>query len=281
MLLKQCTYFFIALLAVESQSARILGVFTIASVSHQIVYQPIWRELSLRGHTVTVLAPNPLKDSSLINLTEIDLSFQYELMEQHKQQFAASLSHWTMLDMLSKLLTTFSEQILLRDEVSRLIQDPTISYDVVLAEVIDMTTFAFAAKFKCPLIGIASTTVLNPMHEAMGTPGHPIIHPDVMTPYYGGDKMGFMEKLDSVLFDLYQRYHRNYVVAPSVDTIVRKYFGNIPSVSEVEKNMSLLLLNTNPILHKSRPYGPNVIEIGGGLHLKHKKPLPSVNYYPQ
>lgn len=52
------------------------------SISHQVIFQPIWKELSLRGHKVTVITPNPLKDPTLTNLTEIDISYMYEHMSE-------------------------------------------------------------------------------------------------------------------------------------------------------------------------------------------------------
>lgn len=48
-------------------SARILCVFQMAAVSHHQVFQPIWKELSLRGHQVVVVTPYPLKDPGNLN----------------------------------------------------------------------------------------------------------------------------------------------------------------------------------------------------------------------
>lgn len=281
MLFTQCSYYFLfVLLVAETKAARILGVFTVPSISHQIVFQPIWRELSLRGHNVTVLTPNPLNDPSLTNLTEIDLSFQYKMMEDHKQQFSAGSDHWTMLHQMAQIFAVYSKQIFSSDEVLKFIEDNSTTYDVALVEAMDKTTYAFAAKFKCPVIGIVSLGALSPTHEAVGNPGHPVLHADLMTPYYGGGEMGFIEKLDAVFFDLYHRYLHEYLIMPSINKIVRKHFGDETlNVGDIEKNMSLLLLNSNPILHKPRPYGPNVVEFGGGgIHIKPEKPLPSVNH---
>lgn len=44
------------------ESARILCAFQMAAVSHHQVFQPIWKELSLRGHQVVVVTPYPLKE---------------------------------------------------------------------------------------------------------------------------------------------------------------------------------------------------------------------------
>lgn len=72
---------FISFLVIISsgESARVLSVIPIPSYSHQVVFQPLWRELSLRGHQVTTLTTHPINDPSLINLTEIDLGFSYDV----------------------------------------------------------------------------------------------------------------------------------------------------------------------------------------------------------
>lgn len=278
---KQCVSLLFILLTSGAESARILGVFTVASVSHQIVFQPIWKELSLRGHQVTVLTPNPLNDPSLTNLTEIDLSFQYKIMENLRHEMAHGMDHWTILRHMLAAFLHFIGFAYENDVVKQFVKAKNGSYDVVLAEAMDPTTYAFAAKFKCPLIGIASLNAMKPTHAALGTPLHPVFHGDFSTPYNGDKKLNLFEKIDAVLFDLYQNYVFHYKLYPWINELVKKQFGpNIPRIQDLEKNMSLLLLNTNPILHGSKPYGPNVIEFGGsGIHLKPKKPLPAVRKF--
>lgn len=152
---------FLILLVYNVDSAKILGVSTIASVSHQIVFQPIWRELSLRGHEVTVLSTNPLNDPSLANLTEIDLSFMYKVTESFKGDLSKGMDHWKLIERFGTTFTKIRAKIFSSEAVQDLIKDDSKSYDVVIAEMMDPTTYAFAAKFKCPIIGIASFGITN------------------------------------------------------------------------------------------------------------------------
>lgn len=98
LILKHCVLFFFVSVNCCVHGARILGVFAFPSISHQIVFQPIWRELSLRGHQVTVLTPNPIHDQSLTNLTEIDLSFTYKTLKKFKEKASQGLDYWTILN---------------------------------------------------------------------------------------------------------------------------------------------------------------------------------------
>lgn len=272
-----CAVFILVVLISNVNSAKILGLFTIPSVSHQLVFQPIWKELSLRGHEVTVLTTNPLNDPSLTNLTEIDISFMYQKMEGMKEMMSQGIDHWALIQNGANMMLDLVRDSLGNEKVQNLIKDNTSVYDVVIIEAIDFTNYAFAAKYKCPVIAIASLSVMSVTHEAAGNPGHPTLQPDFLTPYYGGE-MTFFEKVDAVLFELYQKlYFYDYVYYPALNSVIKEYFGDeIPDIQTVEKNISMLFLNTNPVIHGVRPYGANVIEFGGGIHMKPPKPLPNV-----
>lgn len=263
---------------VQVKGARILGIFNIPSVSHQVAFQPIWKELSLRGHEVTVMSPNPLNDPSLTNLTEVDLGFLYDDLGELKKKMAEGMNHWYWTRNVDIFVQMNTRTLFSHDKVQRLIKDDSIEFDIVLVEAVYPVPSIFASKFNCPLIGIASLSVPNPVHELVGNPGHPILYPDLSTSF--GEHMTFLEKVDAVLFYWYHRYYYFYQTLPSLDKIVREYFGDsMPTLEEICKNMSMIFLNTNPIIHKPRPYGPNVVEMGGRMHLKPKKPLPTVKVF--
>lgn len=52
--------------------ARILGVFWYPAKSHYAIFQPIWKEFSLRGHQVTVITSFSMIEENLFDLIEID-----------------------------------------------------------------------------------------------------------------------------------------------------------------------------------------------------------------
>lgn len=257
------------------RSANILGVFTVASISHQVVYQPIWKELSLRGHQVTVITPNPLKDPALTNLTEIDTSSLYEIFKKLYKDFSLTMDHWQLTKVWPDQSSTLMEETLNNPQVRALINDTSKEFDVVLAEYLTPGVSAFAARFKCPLIGVASLDVTNPVHAAIGNPVHPILYPEMITDF--GVELSFLERIDAVLYYFYYRYIHHYVLMPQGDKIVRKYFGNdLPYLGDLERNFSMLFVNTHPVIHRVRPKLPGLIQLGR-MHLKPKKPLPKVS----
>lgn len=261
------------LLAVSTTyGARILGVFTTSSVSHQVVFQPIWKELSLRGHDVVVITPNPLRDPKLTNLTEIDVSFLYTYPNE-QNVVTHERTHWDLLRMKSWNMRDLGG-IIEHPPVADMLRNKNISFDLMIAEVFSTVVTPFSYRFNCPLVGIASLSVLSPTHEAIGNPAHPLLHPDLTTTF--GEDMTFWEKIDAVLFAIVQRIKHYADGLPRFDAELRRYFGpDMPYLGDLERNMSLLLLNTNPVIHGARAYTTAVVELGM-MHLKKKKALPRV-----
>lgn len=116
-------------------SANILGFFMFPSISHQIVYQPIWRELSLRGHNVTVVTPDPLNDPSLTNLTEISVSFTYDFLKKNRidKIMSKDSNAFQTLPTIFKLMEVIIEAELNSSEVQKLIKSD-IKFDLILFE---------------------------------------------------------------------------------------------------------------------------------------------------
>uniref|UniRef100_A0A6P7F017 UDP-glucuronosyltransferase n=1 Tax=Diabrotica virgifera virgifera TaxID=50390 RepID=A0A6P7F017_DIAVI len=106
----------------------------------------------------------------------------------------------------------------------------------------------------------------------MGNPTHPIVSPDVMLNFSG--KLSFLEKVQSFLYNIWYRMFYYWYALPKADKIARKHFGEeMPYLGDLERNISLLLINVNPIIHNVRPNVPNIIEINQ-MHIKERKPLP-------
>lgn len=259
-----------------AKAANILCVFPTPSVSHQIVFQPIWKELSLRGHQVTVITPNPLNDSTLKNLKEIDVSSGYKIFANVLGSFKKEQTHWDFLEIIPFMHDQMWTEIFEHPSVISMLNDTTASFDLVIGEFLQTTVTGFAYKYKTPFIAVASLSLLTTGHDAVGIPAHPVLYPDIITTF--GEDMTFWEKIDSVLFGIKLRYDYYNVFIPLFDKFARKYFGDdMPSLAVLERNVSMTFLNTNPVIHGARPYPPGVIELGK-MHIKPKKPLPKVSF---
>lgn len=267
----------------QTECARILGVIPIASYSHQIPFQPFWRELSLRGHQVTVMTTNPINDPTLANLTEIDLSFTYEIYRKHNfTEFVSDdgKSFMEMAELLKSMLNEAGDFQFRHPQVRNLIRDEDARFDVVIAEAQLPGMMAFSWRFDCPMIGITSLDSGMQYHLAMGNPAHPMLNPDINLPVEDPEDMTFKERLYSFIFYVgYSRllYGRVY---PELHVKLKTIFGDdVPDPLTLHDNMASLFVNTHPIFHTIRPLNPSTVPIGGGIHFKKPKPLPKVGIY--
>lgn len=65
----------------------------------------------------------------------------------------------------------------------------------------------------------------------------------------------------------------------SDDAIIRQKFGeNVPSVTELSKNISVMLVNTHYSINGPKPISPKVVEVGGA-HIKATKPIEMVKTF--
>ncbi|KAK5639988.1 hypothetical protein RI129_010799 [Pyrocoelia pectoralis] len=253
--------------------ARILGIVPTPSISHQVVFQPLWRELSLRGHQVTTITTDPIKDPTLTNLTEIDLHFSYEAWNKIIMKNILAFNDNPIRGILG-----FVEQGL--DITDQQLRHPSMQsflksedkFDLAIIESVAPVMIAFAEKFQCPFISMTSMDGFTYLYKSMGNPTHPVLFPDSIYPYY--EKMSLAQRLGSVISTNVMSIMIAYS-SFSQDQLVKKYFGeNYPSVQHLMNNASLLFVNSDPILHKIRPLVPTVVQIGGGSHLRKPKPLP-------
>ncbi|XP_022908801.2 UDP-glucosyltransferase 2-like isoform X1 [Onthophagus taurus] len=272
-------YFSLCFIAIFSQvnSARILGVIPSASLSHQIVYRPIWKELISRGHEVVVITTDPMNDKSLRNLTEIDLHFSYDLSTK-KHKFSAKYNELTgnPLQMLNAIITMNADicnEQLKHSDVKKLIDDENEHFDVVIMEVLQPCMWGFARRFNAPFIGVVSMDAQTAAYDSIGNPTHPVLNPDFMLPFAG--ELNFFERLTSFIVSNIIRIYGYLYIIPLNDKIIRENFGeNYPSSLEFILNMDLLFINVHPLLNGIRPNVPAIVNIGAGLHIQPLKPLP-------
>ncbi|KAK4872335.1 hypothetical protein RN001_014364 [Aquatica leii] len=252
-----------------NNGARILAHVPTPSYSHQIVFRPLWRELSLRGHQVTLLTTDPIYDLTLTNLTEINLNFTYKLMPE----FISQLLNTSLMFSFKVYTNNFISHVdshLQHPEVQKLIKEG--SFDLVIAECFTSISFAFAKIFQCPSIAISTFAAQERLYEEFGVPTHPILYPNILLPFAKTTKLS--ERITSVVWNFASKLFKYLYNDPQENLILKKHFGNdFPTSTELFRNVSLLLENTDLVFGKIRPLVPVVIPVGG-IHRVPAKPLP-------
>ncbi|KAK5640399.1 hypothetical protein RI129_011210 [Pyrocoelia pectoralis] len=248
------------------ECARILTIIPTPSFSHQIATQPIWKELSLRGHQVTSLTTDPVNDPQLTNLTEIDIKFSNNI-----KKLMYSNHFQTYIDLYDILAISCDAQ-LERPLIQDLIKSENESFDLVITETTRPVYFAFAHKFNCPSIGITTLDTTPAIYSVLGNPTHPILYPDYWLSY--SKDRSIFDRIFSVIHYVFIMIHDKFTLMPMYQGIMERHFGkDYPPLQQLIANMSVQLVNTDPIFRQIRPMTPGIIPIGGGLHRLPPEPL--------
>ncbi|KAL0275736.1 UNVERIFIED_CONTAM: hypothetical protein PYX00_003507 [Menopon gallinae] len=267
---------FLACVLASSEAARILAVFPAPSVSHQIVYRSYVLELLKRGHNLTVVTTDPIRDPTLKNYREIDVSFYYKRWNS-RFQFASDSAKFirlvpeVFLIAFAETMNEICDMYLSHPEVLKIIRDKE-EFDLFVVEFgVSGCFYPFARLSRNNYLGIFSMSQMTVVHSNIGNPATASYLPDALLGQYV--PLGFWQRLRATIFQAVQWvvYHR---LMTEHTAIARKYFGDdMPSTVVYERNVSAILLNNHFTMTFPRPLVPNVIDIGGpAVHLLRRAP---------
>ncbi|XP_011863830.1 PREDICTED: UDP-glucuronosyltransferase 2B15-like [Vollenhovia emeryi] len=263
-------------IAAPIETARIFAIISTPSYSHQIPYRPLWTALTRKGHEIVLLTTDPINDPSLTNLTEINLHSNYKMIRE--MNFIEQLLQEGPRMWLSQTRTQIwilsgkmSENIYKHPEVRKMYLDSNQKFDVVITEIfLSPSLYALAHRFNAPLIGVSTFGLLNNNYYLLGAPVLPS-HP---SSWEMQDDTGFNLSLwQRIKNFIRQWYHIYYVLNhfyPEQQAIAEKYLGkNIPDISDMERNISLVFHNQQEALSFVRPTTSNVLAFGN-FHISRK-----------
>ncbi|KAJ8952310.1 hypothetical protein NQ318_017203 [Aromia moschata] len=250
------TLFCVIFLIQICYGANILAIVPTPSYSHQVAFAELWKELSLRGHHVTLVTTDPRNDPNLPNLREINMRRSYRIWSE----------------------TDITEDQLRQPELQELIHESNkFKFDLVMVEVFYPELIAFAKIYKCPTILVATIGSTVPMYQDLGNPAHPVLNSDINVPYDG--TLNFKERLISTLFYWRFMYFEYFISRPKRQETIDRFFSNVTSIKfdELISDIDVVLVNESPLLKGVRALGPTTVPVGGGIHLKPLKPLPHLH----
>lgn len=241
--------------------SKILAWFTCPAVSHQSAFQPIWKELSLRGHQVTVITPNPLNEIDLVNLTEIDIGFTYQVWKEIDiSNMRRELSNaFSTLYYFHKVHERSIEMSMKIDAVQNILKKDPGYFDLILIESHSPILFGLKHKLKSTLIAISSLGFFNHLNFLIGNSVHPALYPDFVSEL--STPMTLLEKIDSLHLTIGNYLINRFIISPHADDVARAYFGqDMPYIEDMVKETSLILENVNPVFSDRRPLVPNSLQ---------------------
>ncbi|XP_046412504.1 UDP-glucosyltransferase 2-like [Neodiprion fabricii] len=248
--------------------ARILAIFPL-EIPHQFFFfQEILWTLVEQGHKLDVISHYPLirphpNYENIIHLTGKGPRFTFNLTAD------------TLDSLANKPVEYYAEQygnkaceLLALPEFKKLIEEPQTNppYDLVITELLYANCyFAFGRHFKVPVVAVSMSALPPYISEPLGNP----VNTAFVSEHIDGSilHMNFWQRFKNTLHTWWTNY-RIRRVTEAQNSIVKTHFGpDMPDIRELERDLSLLLVNSHHSLNGVRPFTPAIVEIGG-LHVR-------------
>ncbi|XP_062553447.1 UDP-glycosyltransferase UGT5-like isoform X2 [Armigeres subalbatus] len=264
----------------QTDSSRILGVFVFPSRSHWMMIDAILNGLLDRGHHVTAIANYPLSRKH-DNYTDIRVAPIYDFWKKSVSvdslfDLTEISIHQMLMGFLFPIGLQTAEHGFTRDNVREFIQNDNSHFDLLLAEQFFQESYLmFAHKYKVPIVTVGSFGFGHYMGPIMGMMNMYSHVPHEFLHYM--DKMTFSQRMYNTGVSLYEQLLRSIYYRPRQNAMAQEHFkhlpGPLPKITDIERNISVILLNSYYPLTTARARVPGMVQVGG-LHIKEAKALP-------
>lgn len=250
--------------------ANILAIFPFPTFSHTHAYIPILQELARKGHNVTMVSPFPLKEpipnyndivlDNTLNQDTTNMSGSINL-----RQFSVAMKFtgiWPICSM-------FLEPVFKMPKFQEFLKERNSKFDLLIIEAFfcQQPLLAFAHKYGASVVAIVTTYISPGIAAVSGNP-----YPMAYTPNMKlmlTDHMNFWERVENTFFSFIELLVDEILGTWLMNNYMKEHFKNypgfenLPSLTEMQNNISLFLVDNHFSLSYPRPYLPNAVDFGG------------------
>ncbi|XP_053673812.1 uncharacterized protein LOC128724073 [Anopheles nili] len=267
--------------------ANILLVSVFPGMSHWLMFEHIIRELLNRGHAVTAITSYRLGGIDANNTDSqyrevlIDPPYDFEANGLPMEVFYRSQSFgdpFFKMSILWKLGLETCEHAFESANVRAFLREDNLTFDLLIAEQFVQESFLMLAhKYRVPIVTINTLGHADYIDRAFGLITPWSFAPHFMLQY--DDRMSLWERVYNVVLSVWDAFNRKYYYLPEQTKLVGKYVvtneDSMPMLEDLERNVSVVLVNSHIISSRPRPRITGMIDIAG-LHIRPPKELPSV-----
>ncbi|XP_053692178.1 UDP-glycosyltransferase UGT5-like [Sabethes cyaneus] len=260
--------------------SKILVLVPFPAHSHWLWLEHFVLELLDRGHQVTAVTnfaatePHPNYTEVVID-PPFDIPYYFPVSDMFEAKYSSDVSNLFLYWNVGISTTKYA---LRNPDVQHFIEQDDSSFDLVISEQFYQEAFLmFAHKYRAPIVTIGTLGYSDFMDRAMGllTPWSFVPHPILMYK----DDMSFSQRCYNFLISATDAFLRKYYYLPRQDKLAKKYFSSIegpesfPSVEELEKSISVMLINSHISTTPPRASITGLVNVAGA-HIKPAKVLP-------
>ncbi|XP_026734530.1 putative UDP-glucuronosyltransferase ugt-58 [Trichoplusia ni] len=267
-LMKFCAVLVLAYLSQAVEGASILALFSSLSYTDHLVFRGYVSLLAQKGHSVVVMTayPGHFRYPEAENIIEIDVGEDSSLYwEEYRKLMTNTDDLYQRLKAINEFSVKLAIVQLKSKQMTALFINPNVIFDLVITEADVPLLYAVAEKYKAPHIAITTSSGKIHQHESKGNPIHPLLYPDVNSLSYRNSSI--WDKVVEFYRNIQTRaeYYNNYL--PLCELAANKILGLKRSLQQVENDIDLLFIASNPVLSGSRPSVPAVIYVDR-MHIK-------------
>lgn len=267
----------ITVFIVGSFADRILFLLPLASRSHVHVFEPLMRALGEKGHEIVALSPIHSKDMPE-TVKQIQLITVEDLVGHMPDPFEKR-KEGLVKQMLNSSSFEFMNKACLRTLKSPKLHNGFLQnekFDLVIVHIfLNHCVLGIIPHFQAASIFVSTVAAPSNIGNYVGNRFPQSFVPSMFLPY--SDKMTFKERLINTVTDFGFSSFWNLMLKRA-ERMYREYLPNgheLPSLYDIQRNVSMLFMNSHFSLTYPRPLLPDVIEVGG-MHTRPPKPLPKV-----
>lgn len=166
-------------------------------------------------------------------------------------------------------------------DLQKFIKEDQSTFDLVIVEsFFQECTIAIGHKYNAPVVSIIPVAPWSGPSSWAANPTDVSYIKDFIL--NAGKSMDFRERLINTFIGMYSTFIEPNLYIPKMENMMNEYFQypgyeNRPSLSEMLKNISLSLIDSDLMILSPRPYVPSFIEVPG-IHLQPLKEFDKVFY---
>ncbi|XP_045469183.1 UDP-glucosyltransferase 2-like isoform X9 [Harmonia axyridis] len=246
--------------------SKILGVFWTPSKSHHILGSALLQALAKKGHNVTLLSP-------FIDDVDIPNFKQIKLTGIEGSMLSVAKPNSTLFDQAMAFIKSTrsnAEKFWKNEAVKNLIESRDIYDLVVSVGFLSIGILALSHHLHAPIIIFypgGGSSFVNKFVANPNLPYVPNLQIGMRSPQYFLSRLAFV-----TMVCIYTILEKNFI-HPIDKEVTDFYLPNSPTISQLRDNVSLVLVNSHPSIEPSRPYVPNMVQIGG-FYAQTTKKLP-------
>lgn len=276
----------------STYAANILAVFPSVWKSHYLFGRAIIQELVVtQHHNVTLISAFKSSNSEFLAtelphnesshlLTEIKIdAIGQNWYEMGLSQQGDIMNERSILERFTRMVyagASASDILLGSKEIKNLLNS-NATFDLFIADIfLSDALLGLSQFYKVPIVVVSPTGPNTWINEMTGNSQNSALDPSNFLPYL--EVMTLGERIINTLMGMFEKLTYNFFHMIAHQAVYEKHFEALaeerhevlPHHRDLTHNISLVLLNSHPVVQYPRSFLPNVIEVGGA-HLKGEK----------